>query len=350
MKIIFTGGGTLGPVTPLLAVYETWKQKNQDLTAVWVGTSRGPERRLVAAAVLPFYSLPVARLPRYLSWEWLTFPVFFVAAFLKALWILRREQPDLIASAGGFTGVPMIYAGWLLGIRAWVHQLDIQPLLSNRLTAPLAKYLTVTWPNNLNSFKKPATIVGALVRPSLLVSVKNNANVFSLDQALPTVFILGGGSGSTWLNEIMLQIGPRLIEHANVIHVTGRGKMMAGLKMIGPRYHVAEFLDEEMAAAWFAATVVVSRAGMGALSELAAFEKPAVIIPLPDSPQEMNAAVLAAARAAIVLTQKDTPASALEKTILSLLTDTEKRRQLSERISTVLSTDGAKQVVELLNR
>jgi len=125
MKIIFTGGGTMGPVTPLLAVWEAWHVTDPNVEALWIGTKYGPERSTVEAEGIPFIAIPVARFPRYISFEWLTFPFHFLWAFYKSVRIIQHQKPNLIASAGGFTAVPVIFAAKLFGVKIWVHQQDV---------------------------------------------------------------------------------------------------------------------------------------------------------------------------------------------------------------------------------
>ncbi len=340
MKILFAGGGTLGPVTPLLAVAEAWKKIDPSVQFVWVGTRQGPEREVVEAAGIPFLTIPVARLPRYPSFEWLLLPFRLVGALALAWIILRREKPSLIASAGGYTAVPFVWLGGLRrGGRVWIHQQDVRPLLSNRLASPAASCITTAWQRTLRYFPRDKTIhVGNPVRPLREARREEGGR--------PTVFILGGGTGAVWLNHMMEEIAPRLLSRANVIHVTGEGKLTGRLQQMGPGYTVREFLmPEEVAHAYATADVVLARAGMGTLSELAASRKPAILIPLPDSAQEENARVVKEADAAIVLHQSFTSVDDLQKTILDLLSDKQKQRLLSERIGALLPTNVAETIV-----
>jgi UDP-N-acetylglucosamine--N-acetylmuramyl-(pentapeptide) pyrophosphoryl-undecaprenol N-acetylglucosamine transferase len=341
MKVLFAGGGTLGPVTPLLAVAEAWKKIDPSVQFVWVGTRHGPEREVVEASGIRFLTIPVARLPRYPSLEWLFLPFRFVFALSAAWIILSREKPSLIASAGGYTAVPFAWIGGLQrGGRVWIHQQDVRPLLSNRVTTPAATCITTAWQRTLRYFPRDKTVhVGNPVRSYFPEAVREEGG-------RPTIFVLGGGTGAVWLNHMMEGIAPGLLPHANVIHVTGEGKLTERLRHMGSGYTVREFLmPEEVARAYAAADMVVARAGMGTLSELAASRKPAILIPLPDSAQEENARVVKEAGAAIVLPQSLTSADDLQKTILALLSDKQKQRLLSERMGALLPTDVAETIV-----
>src|SRR3989339_1519603 len=144
-KILFAGGGTLGPVTPLLAVAEAWRKRDALVDMVWVGTPHGPEQEVVNKAGIRFLTLLVARVPRYPTWEWIWLPFRFLFVLFQSVQLLRRERPDVIGSAGGYTAVPIVMAGWLLRIPAWIHQQDVPPALTNRIMAPFARWITVAW-------------------------------------------------------------------------------------------------------------------------------------------------------------------------------------------------------------
>lgn len=349
--IFFCGGGTLGPVTPLLALAETWLKVNPEAKLIFVGTPDGPEKDLVEKAGLVFLSLPKAKLPRYLSREWLTFPLVFLSAFFRAGKILFKHKhgKELIVSAGGYTAVPMILAGWLLGFRSWIHQQDVCPLLSNKITAPFASLITVAWKESLSDFPPAKTkLVGNPIRSSFLSANRVTAqDFFSLDKNKPTVLVIGGGTGSAWLNKTLAEIGGELVKDANIIHLTGKNKMIEELKNFGSDYHVFGLLTKEMSLAFAVADLIICRAGMGTITELAATRKPAIIIPLPNSPQENNAAILEQHQSAIVVNQNETNSDKLLFIIHFLLSDEPRRRMIGENIFNLLKTGVAKEMVEM---
>jgi UDP-N-acetylglucosamine--N-acetylmuramyl-(pentapeptide) pyrophosphoryl-undecaprenol N-acetylglucosamine transferase len=348
MKVLFAGGGTMGPVTPLLAVAEAWRAKDPRAEFVWVGTRQGPEREPVRAAGIRFFHVPVARLTRYPSLEWVLLPIRLFMSFVMAFLILGRVKPDLIASAGGFTAVPVVLAGWLRRIPSWAHQPDADALLTNRLCAPFACLVTVAWPATLASFPKSKTVlVGNPVRAAIRQGQKGAAHErFGLDLRLPTVFVFGGGTGASWLNHLFAEIAAPLLERANVVHVTGEGKGVAGLEG-RKRYFAAESLSgEDMGHAFAASDVVLARAGMGTVSELAATRKAAVLVPIPASGQEANARQLKEAGAAVVLSQTSTTVGDLRAAVDGLLADPARRKELGERLSSLLQTDVADELVD----
>jgi UDP-N-acetylglucosamine--N-acetylmuramyl-(pentapeptide) pyrophosphoryl-undecaprenol N-acetylglucosamine transferase len=340
---MFCGGGTLGPVTPLLAIIEAWRRKDSSAEFVFVGTPHGPERELMFKERIEFHCLPEAKLPRYPSLAWLLLP-FRLAAALYAAWIiLKKEKPALIVSAGGYTSVPLVIIGWFLRIPSLVHQQDVRPLLSNKLTAPFASLVTVAWPKLVDDFSK-SKLVGNPVRSAFLHTNKVEAiKHFGLNENKPTVLAIGGGTGSLWLNQNISALTDELLFSANLIHLTGKGKTVEAKTSDG--YRTFELLTDEMPLAFAAADLVVCRAGMATITELAATKKAAIVIPLPNSPQEDNAAVIDGT--AVVLKQTATTPTILLKEILHLLKETPIRVVMGDKLNKLLKTDVAEEMVVL---
>lgn len=344
----------MGPVTPLIGVCEAWKKLNPWVEFVWVGTPEGPEREVLEKLGYEFIAIRTAKLPRYFSLSLLSSPFVLAGSLAKAMEILKREKPDLVMSAGGYVSVPVVWAAKLLGIKTWIHQLDVRPGLANKLMRSFATRITTSWKQSLTVFPKDKTKwIGSPVRESLAGIDQNQAyKTLHLDSSLPTVLVLGGGVGAGWINRAMVEIGPEISIKANVIHQTGKGKDLAELEAIGGTYHVLEFIFN-MATAYAAADVVVARAGMGTIQELAFLNKPSVLIPIPNNQQEDNAAVLKNSGAAFVYTQ-DQPVGELDRMITELLDHPEKRAELGRQIGFALPTRGvaeqiAKEADEMIN-
>lgn len=383
MKILFAGGGTLGPVTPLLAVAEGWRIVDSSVEFVWVGTPSGPEAKVVEGAVIRFVSIPVARLTRYPSFEWIMLPVNLFRAARRSWTILKDEKPSLVASAGGFTGVPLIVAARILGIPSWLHQQDVRPILSSRLVVPFVTWISTAWESSLAAFPKGKSAwVGNPVRASetlaghrvtrtyddgscekILInhegspaghsvtrSRESSVRRFGLDLSRQTVLVFGGGGGALFLNRLMETIGREVAETANVIHIVGTGKMTETLEQMGGRYVAVELLTDAMSAALDAADLVVCRAGMGTISELASRSTAAIVVPLPNSPQEDNALVLESNGAALVLRESATSPQEYLEAIRGLLRDDGRRRALGANLGGLLRTDVAATIVERLRK
>ena len=285
-----TGGGTLGPVTPLIAVAIEWQRQENEVTVEWIGTPGGPERELVERAGFHFQSLSVPKLSRDKWWTWgLIMPLLAQSSY-KAYQILKEMQPDIVFTAGGFTSVPVVWMAKVLGIPTWVHQLDVLPGLANRLMAPMATRVSVTWEESAEAFGADKTlVVGGVVRSEIHQGSREVfLKKYKLDPQRKTVLVFGGGTGAADMNATMEVIGPDLASKMNVVHLTGKGKMIDSLQSIGPNYLALDFLDEDMKHALAAADVLVARAGMGTILEVLALQKATVLIPLPGSQQLHN--------------------------------------------------------------
>ena len=288
-KIAFVGGGTLGPVTPLLAVLRTMKKNDSAMEYIWFGTAHGPERALIPPDVR-FYDIPVAKLPRYPSFAWMTFPFNYFAANYKARKILKKERPDIIVGAGGFTQVPVITSAHEQGIPSVIHQLDKVPGMSNQMIALKADSVTTSFAYEEGPFSEPVKSrrIATPVRFSKedLISKEEAAKHFDLDPKKPITLIIGGGTGALSVNEAVVALLDELLGFTQVLHITGKGK-----KVMNSRagYAAIEFLEDDLILAYSAADLVVSRAGMGSISECVALEKPLILIPIMNSHQEKNA-------------------------------------------------------------
>jgi UDP-N-acetylglucosamine--N-acetylmuramyl-(pentapeptide) pyrophosphoryl-undecaprenol N-acetylglucosamine transferase len=329
--ILFTGGGTLGPVTPLLSAARLLRERNPEVKIVWIGTPEGPERELVERDGYEFRALKAPKLDRTRIW---TLPFIipqFIVSSIKAYSMLQDIEPSTVVSAGAYVSVPVAFMAKVLGIPVIIEQLDVTPGIANKLMAKVAKKIFVTWPENLSAFPKGKTeVAGGSVRKSMLLGEAHLARErFGLHRPLPTVLIIGGGTGAASMNEMLVTIGPELVKSANVIHLTGKGKMLPGLEKIGDGYHALEFLGESLADAYALADVVVARAGMGTIMEIAALKKPTVLVPIAGSHQEQNAQAVESRNAALVLPPGATPQNLLQM-IQKLSHDDLRRADLSE--------------------
>lgn len=350
MKIVFSGGGTLGSVSPLLAVVENLRlRKELEVNFLWLGTHQGPEQNLVEKYNFDFRPIFSGKIRRYFSWRNFIDPILIFLGFLQSLFLLFKFKPDLILTAGGFVSVPVVWAGWFLRIPAWVHQQDLRPGLANKLMAPWARKITVTFNESLKFFPKNKTILtGNPVRLEILGGEKEKAlEFFQLERGLLTILVFGGGTGALELNKIVKEAIPELVKFVQVIHLTGQDKMIDNGESY-PRYHVYEFLTKEMPQAYAAADLVIARAGLATLTELAALGKPAFIIPLPNTHQEENATFFAKFNAIIKVSQKDLTSENLVNGIKELLEDESNLENLKRNISSIMPQGAADKMVDLI--
>ncbi len=357
VKILLIGGGTGGSVSPLLAIAEELRIRNYELENfdfLWIGTKNGPEREMVEKENIPFKTIVSGKLRRYFSLQNFIDIFKIKIAFWQSLFILLKWRPDLVISAGSFVSVPAVWAAWFLGAKVLIHQQDVRPGLANRLIAPIANVISVTFENSLADYGKKAIWVGNPVRKQLSIinyqlKIKKLKKKFNLQENLPIALIIGGGTGATAINKLVEQSLNELIKFCQIIHITGKNKSITNYKSQIMNYTQYEFLDiGRMAEVYNLADVVVSRCGLGVLSDLSYLGKPVILIPLPDSHQEDNVAVFAKAKAAIILKQKELTKEKLTDEIKKLIENKELQKTLSQNIKQVIKQGANKAIAEII--
>ncbi|PIR02925.1 MAG: hypothetical protein COV60_03090 [Candidatus Magasanikbacteria bacterium CG11_big_fil_rev_8_21_14_0_20_43_7] len=340
MKVLFSGGGTLGPVTPLLAIWDVLHDAHPKATAVWVGTNTGPEKSLVEQKGMLFFTIPSGKFRRYISLMNIVDSIKVVGGFFASLRLLLDERPDVCISAGGFTSVPVHVVAWLLGIPTWIHQQDVGVSLSNRVLSPFATQITTALEVSVSQFSKKKTLwLGNPIRRDLFHGSKARAmKIFHLDPTLPIIFVTGGGTGSQRVNQLVVEAVQHLKTHAQVIHLTGRDRpqelVMRAVTHFD-NYQIHQFFSDEMKDAYAVADLVISRAGFGTISEIAALGKPAILIPKPGH-QEQNVRFLAKAHAVVVVDERTADGNYLAKKIRELLSNKSDMVRLGETIALLL--------------
>lgn len=351
-KFILTGGGTMGSVTPLLAVAEELKKREAAAEFLWIGIKNGPEKKVVELSGIKFMSVPAGKLRRYFSgWNFLI-PFLLTAGFFKALWLIFKFKPQMILSAGGFVAVPVIWSGWILRVPSLVHQEDLRPGLANKLTARFAKIITVTFSESLKHFPR-AVVAGNPVRSEIFSGNKERAaENFNLEKDLPTIFILGGGTGAMGLNKIIVASVFELTKFCQVIHMTG-GRVdeslklkMENIKRETARYHSVDFLTKDLPDVFAAADLVISRAGMATLTELAVLGKPTVIVPISGGHQEDNAYYFKKQNAVVLWDEKNLTPENFSAAVQELLNNKVELENLSRNIKGVMPVSAAQKITD----
>ncbi|MBU0646955.1 undecaprenyldiphospho-muramoylpentapeptide beta-N-acetylglucosaminyltransferase [Patescibacteria group bacterium] len=367
IKLLLTGGGTGGSVAPLLAVanqlsitnYQLRINKNADKEILykflWIGTKNGPEREMVEKAGIKFKTIICGKLRRYFSWQNFIDIFKIKIGFWQSFFVLLKWRPDLVIAAGSFVSVPVVWAAWILHIPILIHQQDIRPGLANKLMALFAKVITVTFEKSLEDYGKKAVWIGNPIRRQLTVSncklQINNYRQYNLNKDLLVVLIVGGGTGAEAINNLILQSLDELTKFCQVIHLTGINKINTKYKIQNTNYSNYEFLDvEQMAEVYNLADIVVSRCGLGVLTELSYLGKPTILIPMPDSHQEDNAAIFEEAQATIILKQKELTSEKLISEIKKLVINKKLQEKLSQNIKLVMKQGANEAMVKIIER
>lgn len=342
----------MGSVTPLLAVAEELKKTRPEAEFLWLGTKSGPEKKVVEAYSIPFAAIPAGKLRRYFSWKNFVDPFFILAGFFKSFWLIFKFKPKMILSAGGFVAVPAVWAGWILRVPSLIHQEDVRPGLANKLSARFAKIITVTFSESLKYFPR-AVVTGNPVRQEIFSGMKDRAiDFFKLEKDPPTLLILGGGTGALELNKLVIDAATELLEFCQIIHLTG-GRfddktftISELLKAENPRYHAFDFLVTEFKDAYAAADLVISRAGLGTLTELAVLGKPTVLIPIPKSHQEDNAWYFKKNNAVYLWDQTQLTPENFVGGVRELINNKVELENLSRNIKGAMKSDAAQMIAE----
>lgn len=344
MKVLLSGGGTLGSVTPLLAVAESLLAKGDAVELLWVGTKDGAERETVERYGIPFRAVTSGRLRRFFTLSNLMTPLLVLKGLLDALVIVRKWRPDVVVSAGGFVAVPVVWAAWCMRVPVHIHQMDWRPGLANRLAAPFARSVSVVFDKSAGDFApKKVRVTGNPVRREILAGDPSAARErFGLESGIPTVLALGGGTGAMSLNRLVAEAAPDICRRAQIIHLTGKDKSVDLPAAVG-RYRQVDFLGDDMGHAFAAADLVITRAGMGTLTELAALGKPAVVVPIPGSHQVENARFFADRGAALYFKEERGDEDLAEE-VVNLLGDSGRLSEMSAAMSD-LNDSGAADVV-----
>ncbi|MFA5021471.1 MAG: UDP-N-acetylglucosamine--N-acetylmuramyl-(pentapeptide) pyrophosphoryl-undecaprenol N-acetylglucosamine transferase [Patescibacteria group bacterium] len=348
MRIIFSGGGTMGSVSPLIAIFEQIKKQEPQSEFLWVATKDGPETTLISSYQIPIKKISAGKLRRYFSIKNLFDPFLVMAGFLQSLFIISRFKPQVVISAGGFVCVPLIWAAWLLRRPTLIHQQDIEPGLANKLMAPVANIITVTFEKSLADFGPKKTVwVGNPFRPDILEGNKEEGyKFFNFDPAIPTILITGGGTGAAGLNDLVLASVSGLVQFCQVIHLTGgRTKEQA----THSRYRSYDFLTDQLKNAYAISDLVISRAGLATLTELVALKKPAIIIPMARSHQEKNALEFFRNNAVAMLSQEGLTPESFVLAIKQLLFDSAELNNLSRNIAKMMPLDATEKIIKMIS-
>lgn len=347
-KIMLSGGGSGGPVTPLLAVAKEIYRRHAEAKFVFIGSNKGPEKKLVleAASDLPIIFKPIlsGKLRRYFSWKNLTDLFNIIGAFFQSLYILKEEKPALVMSAGAFVSVPLAWAAKSLGIPVLIHQQDVVSGLANRLMAGAAKMVSVTFEKSLKAYGSKAVLTGNPFEFSVLASRAEVFKEFDLDITRPLALIFGGGTGAKAINEAVVNNLDKLLEISQVIHISGEGK---NISYDRAGYRAVEFLPhKKILSIMAAADLIVARCGLATITELSALQKPSILIPMPGTHQEANADICREREAAIILKQAELDANLVPE-IKALLDSDIRRHELAEKMGRINKPGAAREIADL---
>lgn len=278
-KIILTGGGTAGHVTPNLALLPSLSEAGYEVR--YIGSYEGIERKLIENAGVPYDGIASGKLRRYFDLKNFSDPFRVLKGYAQALGLLKKYKPDVIFSKGGFVAVPVVLAAKHYKIPVIIHESDMTPGLANKICIPSAAKVCCNFPETLKYLPQDkAVLTGSPIRAELLEGDRLSGLSYAhLSADKPVLMIIGGSLGAVAVNNAVRSILPRLLEKFQIIHICGKGNLDESL-MNTPGYVQFEYVDAPLRHLFAAADIVISRAGANSICELLALRKPNLLIPL----------------------------------------------------------------------
>ena len=346
-KIVLTGGGTLGHVTPHLALIPRLKEKGYEIH--YIGTENGMEApKMRSVEGITYHAVKSGKLRRYHDWKNFTDPFRVIAGAFQSARLMGKIKPDVVFSKGGFVAVPVVFGAWLHRIPVLCHESDLTPGLANRLCKPFATRFATTFPECAEALGKKAEMTGTPLRPELFTgSREKGLSLLGFDGKKPVLLMMGGSSGAQSVNACLRETLPRLTGF-DIAHICGKGNLDPALDGAAG-YRQIEFLDAELPGALACTDLVLSRAGANALCEFQALGRPMLLIPYPKGAsrggQILNAKSLEKRGLCRVLMQEDmTPESLAE----AVETTWNERDTLTEALRKAPPADGTNRVLEMI--
>lgn len=278
-KIIMTGGGTAGHVTPNLALVPDLNKNGFEIK--YIGSKDGIEKEIIKNENIPYFEISSGKLRRYFDVKNFSDPFKVIKGVFEAIKIVSREKPDVVFSKGGFVSVPVVIAASLKGIPVVAHESDITPGLANKIASPFCDKLCVTFRESLNYVKADkGVLTGSPIRKEILEGSKIiGKKLCSFENEKEILFIMGGSLGSKILNDTLRENLDQILKSYNVIHICGKNNLDKSLQN-KKGYKQFEYVNKELPDLMASADYIISRAGANSIFEFLALKKPTLLIPL----------------------------------------------------------------------
>lgn len=277
--IVFTGGGTAGHVVVNLALIPEFLSEGWEVH--YIGSYQGIERELIEPIKgVTYHGISTGKLRRYFDRENFKDPFRVLKGTLQSYRLLKKIRPQVVFSKGGFVAVPVVTASKLCRIPALIHESDLTPGLANKLAAPFARKVLVTFPETRNDFPKDkAEWIGAVIRDDLFKGDREvGYRLCECTNSKPVMLVMGGSIGSEKINNVVRKNLDSLLDSFHIIHICGKGKVARNFRRYG--YAQFEYVTDELKDLLAITDLVVSRAGANSIYEFLALKKPMLLIPL----------------------------------------------------------------------
>ena len=347
-RIVLTGGGTAGHVSPNQALIPLLQEEGWEIH--YIGTKTGIERTLIEPMQgVTYHAVSSGKLRRYFDLKNFTDPFRVIAGAFQSMALIHRLKPSIVFSKGGFVSVPVVFGAALCRVPVVMHESDITPGLANKLCKPFAKAICTTFPECAKLLGSKAVQTGTPLRAMVFSGTKERGLALAgFDGSRPVLMMMGGSLGAQSVNAVLREALPELTKRFDVLHICGKGNLAPELEgMAG--YRQFEYLSDELPDAFACADVMLSRAGSNSLSEILALRKPALLIPYHSGrgDQLLNANSLKARGLAHVMVQSDLNAASLVTAIDALWED---RTLLVQRMAALPDADGTQPVLAQIRK
>ena len=347
-RIVLTGGGTAGHVTPHWSLIPRLKQAGYEIH--YIGTENGIEHEMIGKLPnVTYHVVKSGKLRRYFSLQNFTDPFRVLHGAFTSVHLMRKLKPDVCFSKGGFVSVPVVIGAWMAHVPTVCHESDLTPGLANRISAKFVRKIATTFEECADALGDKAVMTGTPMRPELFTGSRAAGLAMAgFDGSKPVLMMTGGSLGAQSVNACLRECLPELLPQMDVLHLCGKGNLDETLNGLAG-YCQKEFLNAEMADALAAADIVLSRAGSNTLSELLALNKPMLLVPYPLSAsrgdQIKNAESYRKRGLARVLLQENMNRQTMTQALLELLRDKE---ELKAAVEAYPVKDGTDAVLELI--
>jgi len=350
-KIVMTGGGTAGHVTPNIALMPALKEEGYDIH--YIGSYNGIEKGLIEAQNIPYTGIDSGKLRRYFDIKNFSDPFRVIKGFAQAVGLMHKIKPDIVFSKGGFVSVPVVLAAKICNIPAIIHESDITPGLANKIAIKGAKKVCCNFPETLKYLPaEKAVLTGSPIRRELLSGNKKNAYAlcgFPAEKK-PVLLIIGGSLGSRAINEAVRKVLPELLKEFHIIHLCGKGNLDESLTGTAG-YAQFEYVSAELTDMLALADLAISRAGANSICELLALHKPNILIPLSAAAsrgdQILNANSFAKQGFSYVIKEEDVTDEVLLSAVKEVYKD---RQKYIDAMSNSGQMDSIATIIELIKQ
>jgi UDP-N-acetylglucosamine--N-acetylmuramyl-(pentapeptide) pyrophosphoryl-undecaprenol N-acetylglucosamine transferase len=348
-RIVFTGGGTAGHVTPNLALINYFLKEG--FAVSYIGSKHGIEKKIISAIDIPFYSVQSGKLRRYFSLQNF-FDLFrIVIGIVQAFILFLRLKPSVVFSKGGFVAFPVVVGAWLNRIPVVAHESDLSPGLANKLSYPFVKKICLTFEAGEKYFKNQHKIevTGTPIRNELFEGDRiKGLEYCGFAKDKPCILVIGGSLGANSINRVIRDGLYKLTKSFQVIHICGVGKIDAALSEV-PGYCQFDYVTDELPHFFAAADIVISRAGANSVYELLALGKKHILIPLPThssrGDQVENAQYYEELGASVVIKDEALNVKTLLATIDNVM---ERKEVIEQKIKALHITSATEKIAAIL--